>query len=88
MTLTEGGRERQALLLRIVPTYILEEQWVFPKEEYPNAEVSLIDAEGNYIIRGKSFKNTNFYEFYKSYNTTDLAGIEALKKLIEKYGNR
>ena len=76
--LTEGGRERQALLLRIVPTYILEEQWVFPKEEYPNAEVSLIDAEGNYIIRGKSFKNTNFYEFYKSYNTTDLAGIEAL----------
>ena len=82
VTLNDGGAARQALLLRIVPTTLLEEQWVFPKEEFQNAEVSLIDAEGNYIIRSKSFKNTNFYEFYKSYNTTDLAGIEALTDAV------
>ncbi|MBE6725539.1 MAG: response regulator [Ruminococcaceae bacterium] len=82
VTLTEDGGERQALLLQIVPISLLEEQWIFPKEEYQNAEVSLIDAEGNYIIRSKSFKNTNFYEFYKSYNATDLAGIEALKNAV------
>ena len=80
--LNEDGTTRQALLLRIVPTSLLEEQWVFPKEEFQNAEISLIDAEGNYIIRGKSFKNTNFYEFYKSYNTTDLTGMEALTDAV------
>ena len=82
ISLKEDGRERPGLLLRIVPTSLLEEQWVFPKEDYQNAEVSLIDAEGNYIIRSRSFKNTNFFEFYKSYNATDPAGIEALKAAV------
>ncbi len=40
----------------------------FPQEEYANEEFSLIDADGNYIIRGRSFKNSSFFEFYKSYN--------------------
>jgi signal transduction histidine kinase/DNA-binding response OmpR family regulator len=82
VTVNEGDAARQALLMRIVPTTLLEKQWVFPKEEFQNAEVSLIDEEGNYIIRSNSFKNTNFYEFYKSYNTTDLSGIEALTDAV------
>ena len=39
--------------------------------------LSFFDAEGNYIIKGKSFKNSNFFEYFKSYNTTS----------SEEYGN-
>ena len=71
VTVTENGIERDALLLRVVPISILAAKWVFPTEEYKDAEISLIDGQGNYIIKGNSFKNSNFFEFYKSYNKTD-----------------
>ena len=41
----------------------------------------MIDADGDYILKGYSFKNSNFYEFYKSYNTTD---PESAKQLSER----
>jgi len=69
----ETGGKRLAYLLRIVPTSNLAEKWVFPQEEYENEEISLIDAEGNYIIRGRSFKNSSFFEYYKSYNQPGVA---------------
>ena len=69
----ETGGKRPAYLLRIVPTSNLAEKWVFPQEEYENEEISLIDAEGNYIIRGRSFKNSSFFEYYKSYNQPGVA---------------
>ena len=75
----ETGEKRQAYLLRIVPTSDLAEKWVFPQEEYANEEFSLIDADGNYIIRGRSFKNSSFFEFYKSYNQP---GVEAQQQLF------
>ena len=31
----------------------------------------MIDANGDYILKGRSFKNSSFFEFYKSYNPTD-----------------
>ncbi|MBQ6322034.1 MAG: hypothetical protein IJI24_04100, partial [Lachnospiraceae bacterium] len=64
----ETGEKKQAYLLRIVPTSKLEEKWVFPQEEYENEDFSIIDTESNYVIRGHAFKNTSFFEFYKSYN--------------------
>ena len=76
----ETGDKRQAYLLRIVPVSNLSEKWVFPQEEYPNEEFSMIDAEGNYIIRGRSFKNSSFFEFYKSYNQP---GVAAQQQLLE-----
>ena len=74
----ETGEKKQAYLLRIVPTSMLTEKWVFPQEEYKNEEFSMIDAEGNYIIRGRSFKNSNFFEFYKSYNQPGVAAQQQL----------
>ena len=74
----ETGEKRQAYLLRIVPTSDLAEKWVFPQEEYPNEELSMIDAEGSYIIRGRSFKNSSFFEFYKSYNQPGVAAQQQL----------
>ncbi len=76
----ETGEKKQAYLLRVVPTSNLEEKWIFPQEEYENEDFSIIDTEGNYVIRGHSFKNANFFEFYKSYNQT---GIPAQQQLFE-----
>ena len=78
----EDGSTREGLLLRIVPLSEFEEKWAFPREGYTSAEVSLIDQDGNYIIRGPSFKNTNFFEFYKSYNTTSYETLEELKQEV------
>ena len=74
----ENGEKRQAYLLRIVPTSDLAEKWVFPQKEYEHEEFSLIDAESNYIIRGRSFKNSSFFEFYKSYNQPGVAAQQQL----------
>lgn len=71
IVLREGDKDREALLLRIVPLDTLRNSWVFPTESYKDAEISLIDSDGDYIIKGKSFKNSNFFEFYKSYNAPD-----------------
>ena len=75
----ETGAKKPAYLLRIVPTSDLAEKWVFPQEEYENEEFSMIDAESNYIIRGRSFKNSSFFEFYKSYNQP---GVTAQQQLF------
>ena len=64
----ETGEKKQGYLLRIIPTSNLQEKWVFPQEEYENEDFSIIDTDGNYVIRGRSFKNNSFFEFYKSYN--------------------
>lgn len=78
ITLTDesSGSSRDALLLRVIPVSKLEDGWVFPKEDYKSAELTMINAEGSYIIKGKSFKNTSFLEFYKSYTSTDPAALQ------------
>ena len=80
--LDADGKPCEGLLLRVVPISELAEKWAFPSEEYANAELSLIDSAGSYIIKGRSFKNTDFLEFYRSYNEVDKAGLEALGKAI------
>ena len=67
-----------AVLLRVIPISVLEQKWVFPQTELTNAELSMIDANGNYILKGYSFKNSSFFEFYKSYNPTDPESSEQL----------
>ena len=67
-----------AVLLRVVPISELEAKWVFPQAEFANAELSMIDANGDYILKGYSFKNSSFFEFYKSYNATEPASSKAL----------
>ena len=67
----ERGTSEAAVLLRVIPISELEQKWVFPQTELVNAELSMIDANGDYILKGHSFKNSSFFEFYKSYNPTD-----------------
>ena len=78
----ETGAPADAVILRIIPVSSFEQRWTFPTESYQNAEISLIDTDGDYIIRGKSFKNSNFYEFYQSYNTFTSASVNELRKNV------
>ena len=82
ISVIEDGKQRDALLLRVVPVEEMEQKWVFPQEKFESAELSMIDVEGNYIIRGRAFKNTNFFEFYKSYNETDPTRTSELKQKV------
>ena len=77
----ESGAQKAAVLLRVIPISELEKKWVFPQTELVNAELSMIDSNGDYIIKGYSFKNSSFFEFYKSYNPTD---PESSKQLFDK----
>ncbi len=76
------GTAKEAVLLRVMPISELEQKWTFPQEGFENAEISLIDYDGDYIIKSKTFKNSNFFEFYKSYNPTDPSVLEALHAKI------
>ena len=78
----ETGGPRSAVLLRVLPLSELEQKWVFPQEEFENAELSMIDANGDYIIKGHSFKNSSFFEFYRSYNAIDPASAQAFFEKI------
>ncbi|MBR0159791.1 MAG: response regulator [Oscillospiraceae bacterium] len=77
----ESGASEAALLLRVIPTTELEQKWVFPQTDLAEAELSMIDASGDYILKGHSFKNSNFFEFYNSYNPTD---PESSKELFDR----
>lgn len=88
ITLKEGGESKQAILLRLLPESELRTKWVFPKEEFESAELSIIDANGGYIIKGVSFKNSSFFEFYKSYNKISSSGTnEFFTKITTETGS-
>ena len=74
----ETGESRKAILLRVLPLAELEQKWVVPQEGLESAEHAIIDADGDYIIKGHSFKNSSFFEFYRSYNTADAASTKEL----------
>ena len=83
-----GGESKQHLLLRLLPESELIEKWVFPKEEFETAELAIIDSKGGYIIQGDSYKNSNFLQFYKSYNDVDSEEADALfKKMVSGPGS-
>ena len=74
----DSGAPRDAVLLRVIPVSQLEQKWIFPQAAFENADLAMIDADGDYIIKGSSFKNSNFSEFYRSYNPSDLASTQEL----------
>ena len=70
------NNHRNAILLRVLPISELEQKWVVPQEGFEDAELSMIDTDGNYIIKGHSFKNSSFFEFYRSYNAVDPTSMQ------------
>ena len=63
INLKDGTNTKRAILLRVLPVSELNQKWSFPQEEFENAELSIIDGDGDYIIKGYSFKNSSFLNF-------------------------
>ena len=82
----DSTETEKAVLMRVIPVEMLSSKWVFPSEKYSDAQISIIDKNGNYIIKGKSFKNSNFFEFYKSYNQINKEDLENLQSEIHESG--
>lgn len=78
--LDDNGAQRDALLLRVVPVTSLARKWVFPSEEYHEAEISLVDAQGHYIIKGRSLSGSNFFDYYSAYNPMSTSELAAFKQ--------
>ncbi len=84
----ESQKSETAVLMRVIPISMLEQKWVFPQTELVNAELAVIDANGDYILKGDSFKNSSLFEFYKSYNATDpKSSTELFNKITSSTGS-
>ena len=57
-----SGAPKDAILLYVVPTNALEQRWTFPTEYGDEADVTLIDSNGEYVIKPAGMKNENFSE--------------------------
>lgn len=77
-----AGQLREALLMRVEPVSVLEDKLVFLNGEYESVEISLINKEGDYLVHGKSLKNSNFFEYYKSYNKGDMADYKRMTERV------
>ena len=86
LSVAGSPKTEKAILMRVIPVEVLSSKWVFPSEKYSDAQISIIDRQGNYIIKGKSFKNSNFFEFYKSYNQIGKEALEKLESEIHETG--
>lgn len=78
----DTGKMRTGLLMRVVPISRLKQKLVFLKGEYENVEISIIDQDGDYIVRGKSLKNSNFFQYFRSYNDVSIEEYERIKSKI------
>jgi signal transduction histidine kinase/ActR/RegA family two-component response regulator/HPt (histidine-containing phosphotransfer) domain-containing protein len=76
------GELKEALLMRVVPVSVLEEKLVFLSGEYENVEISLINKDGEYLVHGRSLKNSNFFEYYKSYNKANIDDYNKMKQRV------
>ncbi len=89
------GETRKALLMRIIPISEISRKLVYLKGEYEDVDLAIIDTAGNYMIHGAQLKNSNLFEYFKSYNNTDYlsqrefeAGVTGESGLIEMYDSR
>ena len=84
ITLYDGemGGPREGILLRVVPISGMERKWIFPQEEYQDAEFSVLDADEGYIIQSSAFSGHDFFTYYREYNETDEAGLEKLRRSL------
>ncbi len=77
-----SGELKEALLMRVESVSVIEDKLIFLNGEYEKMEISLINKDGEYLVHGKSLKNSNFFEYYKSYNDVDIAVYKKITEMI------
>ena len=78
VSLLDGGRPRDAILLYVVPISYLEERWTFPTV-YDHISVALIEKDGCYVVKPPAMESDSFYDYLSGNNqgSLDPAALEA-----------
>lgn len=79
----ENGDHAKAILVKTIPVEVLHSQWLFPGA-YREAEVSLIDINGRYIIQSDSMGGDTFWSFIKEYNELSYIDIGEYQSAFQK----
>ena len=79
----EHGQNAKALLVKTIPVDVLHDQWLFPGA-YREAEVSLIDINGRYIIQSDSMSGDTFWTFIKQNNDLSYIDIGEFQSSFQK----
>ncbi|MCH1983010.1 response regulator [Ruminococcus sp. OA3] len=79
----ENEKPAKAILVKTVPVEVLGSQWIFPGA-YREAEVSLIDINGRYIIQSASMGSDTFWSFIKKYNDLSYIDIGDFQSSFQK----
>jgi len=77
----EDGSRYNALILLLDQLDELKSTWVFPVG-YSGAQISILDGDGDYIIRADSMKSENFYEFIRAYNNLTYPQSDAIRSEV------
>jgi len=64
----DGVTIEDSLILRLVPISDLTQKWIFPEENFKDIEISIIDENGDFLAKGESFINSNFFDCYREFN--------------------
>lgn len=79
--IAEDGTTRQAFLMRIEPIAMIREYWGL-EEAYDGIQVSMVNRNGAYLFRANMLKNSNFYEFLRTYNDLTYPQADAIREKI------
>ena len=79
----DRGGDAKAILVKTIPVNVLHSQWLFPGA-YREAEVSLIDINGRYIIQSGSMSGDTFWTFIKQNNGLSYVDIGRFQSSFQK----
>ena len=79
----EQGKSAKAILVKTLPVEVLHAQWLFPGA-YREAEVSLLDINGQYIIQSDSMGGDTFWTFIKQNNDLSYVDIGEYQSSFQK----
>ena len=79
--LQEDGSTRNMLLMRLETLETLRTYWE-QEDSYSGAQISLVNGNGAYMFRAPMLKNSNFFEFLRTYNDLTYPETEALQNSI------
>ena len=75
------GVSRQAFLMRVEPVAMIQE-YCGLKDAYNGIQISMVNRNGAYLFRANMLKNSNFYEFLRTYNDLTYPQAEAVREKI------
>ena len=77
----EDGSTKPMLLMRLETLAALRAYWE-QEDSYSGAQISLVNENGAYMFRAPMLKNSNFFEFLRTYNDLTYPETEALQNSI------